>query len=48
MLANMSESPTPPEPHHDERDPQGPPQEGQEENAETSLDEPSDDTGGEG
>jgi hypothetical protein len=43
----MSESPTPPEPHHDERDPQGPPRPLQEENAETSLDEPSDDAGGE-
>ena len=42
----MSESPTP-EPHHDERDPEGPPRPDQEENAETALDEPSDDAGGE-
>ncbi|MFC5494174.1 hypothetical protein [Nocardioides caricicola] len=42
----MSETPTPPEPHHDERDPEGPARDGQEENAETSLDEPSDDAGG--
>ncbi|WP_460834660.1 hypothetical protein [Nocardioides hungaricus] len=44
----MSESPTPPEPHDDERDPEGPPRDLQEENAETSLDEPSDASGGEG
>ncbi|HEU4572595.1 MAG TPA: hypothetical protein VFR93_07890 [Candidatus Limnocylindrales bacterium] len=44
----MSETPTPPGTHDDERDPQAPPREGQEENAETSLDEPSDNSGGEG
>jgi len=43
----MSESPTPPEPHHDDRDPEAPPRPLQEENAETSLDEPSDNAGGE-